>query len=176
MDRKTNTSSKKGTGFQQPEKAHKHWHVDISYLNLGGTFYFLISVLDGFSRYIVHWEIRERMAEQDVEIVVARALEKNPGVKPRIISNNGRSSSPRTSKSLCASSVSATCEPVLTILKATASWNDFTEASSKSAFVQLVRPPKRKQSAELEISSSITIMCVCTVPLVTSLLPTSWLA
>lgn len=89
LDRKANTSSKKGTGFQQPEKAHKHWHVDISYLNLGGTFYFLISVLDGFSRYIVHWEIRERMAEQDVEIVVARALEKNPGVKPRIISDNG---------------------------------------------------------------------------------------
>jgi transposase InsO family protein len=89
LDRKTNTSSKKGTGFEQPEKAHKHWHVDISYLNLGGTFYFLISVLDGYSRYIVHWEIREKMEEQDVEVVVARALEKHPGVKPRIISDNG---------------------------------------------------------------------------------------
>lgn len=89
LDRKTFAPSKKGTGFQQPEKAHKHWHVDISYLNLGGTFYFLISVLDGFSRYIVHWEIREKMEELDVEVVVARALEKNPGVKPRIISDNG---------------------------------------------------------------------------------------
>ncbi len=89
LDRKKNLPSKKGTGFQQPEKPHKHWHVDISYLNLGGTFYFLISVLDGYSRYIVHWEIREKMEEQDVEVVVARALEKNPGVKPRIISDNG---------------------------------------------------------------------------------------
>lgn len=89
LDRRPIASSKKGTGFEQPEKAHKHWHVDISYLNLGGTFYFLISVLDGYSRFIVHWEIREKMEEQDVEVVVARALEKNPGVKPRIISDNG---------------------------------------------------------------------------------------
>ena len=29
------------------------------------------------------------MEEQDVEIVVARALEKHPGVKPRVISDNG---------------------------------------------------------------------------------------
>lgn len=89
LDRKNNLPSKKGTGFHQPEKAHEHWHVDISYLNLGGTFYFLISILDGYSRSIVHWEIREKMEEQDVEIVVARALEKYPGVKPRIISDNG---------------------------------------------------------------------------------------
>jgi transposase InsO family protein len=55
--------------------AHQHWHVDISYINLAGTFYYLTSVLDGFSRYIVHWEIRERMTEADVETVVQRALE-----------------------------------------------------------------------------------------------------
>ena len=89
LDRKTLTPSKKGTGFNQPEKIHQHWHTDISYLNLGGTFYFLISVLDGHSRYIVHWEIRETMTELDTEIVITRAMEKHPGVKPRIISDNG---------------------------------------------------------------------------------------
>jgi len=46
-------------------------------------------VLDGYSRYIVHWEIRARMTEQDVETVIQRAREKHPGVKPRIISDNG---------------------------------------------------------------------------------------
>lgn len=30
--------SKKGTGFVQPLKPHQHWHVDISYLNIAGTF------------------------------------------------------------------------------------------------------------------------------------------
>ena len=53
-------SSKKGTGFVQPFLAHEHWHVDVSYINISGTFYYLSSVLDGCSRYIVHWEIRER--------------------------------------------------------------------------------------------------------------------
>jgi len=33
--------SKKGTGFKQPLAAHQHWHCDISYLNISGTFYYL---------------------------------------------------------------------------------------------------------------------------------------
>lgn len=81
--------SKKGTGFQQPLKPHEHWHTDISYINIHGTFYYLCSVLEGFSRYIVHWEIRTSMTEADVQIVLQRALEKFPEARPRIISDNG---------------------------------------------------------------------------------------
>ena len=61
----------------------------VQYVNAGGSFCFLISVLDGFSRYIVHWELRETMKELDVELVIAKAIEKHPGVSPRIISDNG---------------------------------------------------------------------------------------
>ena len=81
--------SKKGTGFVQPLQAHEHWHIDISYINICGTFYYMCSILDGFSRYIVHWEIREAMKESDVEIILQRAHEKFPDAKPRIISDNG---------------------------------------------------------------------------------------
>jgi len=81
--------SKKGVGFVQPLQAHEHWHVDISYLNICGTFYYLCSLLDGMSRYIVHWDIRESMTESDVEIIIQHAREKFPGAKPRIISDNG---------------------------------------------------------------------------------------
>lgn len=81
--------SKQGTGFEQPSAAHQHWHIDISYLNLCGTFYYLCSILDGYSRFIVHWEIRERMTEADVEIILTRAREQCPGAQPRIISDNG---------------------------------------------------------------------------------------
>lgn len=82
-------ASKKGTGFVQPLKAHDHWHIDISYINLGGTFYYLCAVLDGFSRYIVHWELRESMKEQEIELIIERARAKFPGFSPRIISDNG---------------------------------------------------------------------------------------
>ena len=46
-------------------------------------------MLDGYSRFIVHWEMRESMKEQEVETIVQRALEKFPGETPRIISDNG---------------------------------------------------------------------------------------
>ena len=81
--------SKKGTGFAQPSAPHKHWHVDIAYLNVAGTFYYLCSVLDGYSRFILHHEIRESMKESDVELVLQRAKEKFPDEKPRIITDNG---------------------------------------------------------------------------------------
>jgi putative transposase len=81
--------SKKGTGFVQPLAPHEHWHVDIAYLNIGGTFYYLCSLLDGYSRAVVHWEIRETMSEADVEIIVQRARERFPMAHPRIISDNG---------------------------------------------------------------------------------------
>jgi putative transposase len=81
--------SKKGGGFVQPLRAHEHWHVDVSYLNIAGTFYFLCSILDGYSRFIVHWEIREKMEESDVQTIIQRGRECYPGVAPRIISDNG---------------------------------------------------------------------------------------
>ena len=46
-------------------------------------------MLDGCSRYIVHWELRESMKEADVEIVLQRAREKFSDAKSRIISDNG---------------------------------------------------------------------------------------
>jgi putative transposase len=89
LDRHAPKPSGKGKGFVQPLRPHEHWHVDVAYLNVCGTFYYLCSLLDGCSRYVVHWEIREAMAEADVQAVVQRAREKFPGVTPRIISDNG---------------------------------------------------------------------------------------
>jgi len=48
------TATKKGQGFNQPQAAHQHWHIDIAYINICGTFYYLCTVLDGYSRYVVH--------------------------------------------------------------------------------------------------------------------------
>jgi transposase InsO family protein len=89
LDRWNPPKSRKGTGFVQPEAPHKHWHIDIAYLNVGGTFYYFCGVLDGFSRALLHWEIRESMKEADIELIVQRAHEKYPEAKPRIISDNG---------------------------------------------------------------------------------------
>jgi len=89
MRRHHSKPSLKGTGFQQPLRPHEHWHVDVSYINVAGTFFYLCSLLDGCSRSIVHWEIRERMTEADVETIIQRAREHYPAARPRIISDNG---------------------------------------------------------------------------------------
>jgi putative transposase len=89
LDRWNRKPSKKGTGFVQPLRPHEHWHIDIAYLNLAGTFYYLCSILDGASRAVVHWEIRDAMTEVDVECILLRALEAFPDERPRVISDNG---------------------------------------------------------------------------------------
>jgi len=86
---KAPSASAKGKGFVQPLAPHEHWHVDFSYLNMGGTFYYLCSVLDGCSRAIVAWDIRPQMKEADAELVIQRAREAHPLARPRLITDNG---------------------------------------------------------------------------------------
>jgi transposase InsO family protein len=81
--------SKKGQGFEQPEKVHEHWHIDIAHINIHGTFFYLCAVLDGASRYLIDWSLRDSMTEADVEVLLQRAKEKFPDARPRIISDNG---------------------------------------------------------------------------------------
>ena len=89
LDRWSPKASRKGRGFEQPTGPHQHWHTDIAYVNVGGTFYYFTGVLDGYSRSLLHWELRESMTEEYLEISLHRALETFPGAKPRIISDNG---------------------------------------------------------------------------------------
>lgn len=84
-----NGKSSKGTGFKQPRKPQQEWHTDIKFVVIGGIFYYLISILDGYSRYVVHHELRVNMKEYDVTLVVQRALEKFPLARPKLISDNG---------------------------------------------------------------------------------------
>jgi putative transposase len=85
--------SRKGTGFKHALGLHEQWHTDISYIRIGDRFYFLISFLDGYSRLIVHSELREAMTDQDVNVVFQQALERCPEAvrsKVRVISDNGK--------------------------------------------------------------------------------------
>ncbi|MDQ3635673.1 MAG: IS3 family transposase [Acidobacteriota bacterium] len=79
----------KGKGFEQPLSVHKHWHLDISCINICGTFYYLCTILDGYSRFVINFGIGEAMTQSDVEIIIEQAKEKYPMAKPRIITDNG---------------------------------------------------------------------------------------
>lgn len=83
------SGSGRGSGYRQPGAPHEEWHIDISYVNVLGSFMFLIAVIDGYSRFITHHELRTYMQEEDVTVVLQRAYEKFSGTKPRIISDRG---------------------------------------------------------------------------------------
>ena len=49
----------------------------------------MTTVIDGFSRAVIHWEIREQMKELDIETILQRAREKFPEQTTRVITDNG---------------------------------------------------------------------------------------
>lgn len=73
----------------KPKHVHYHWHTDIAYIKVGGVFYFLIMMLDGYSRYLLDWELMTDMLGGSVESFVQRVKDKYPHAKPRLINDNG---------------------------------------------------------------------------------------
>ncbi len=73
----------------KPKYVHHHWHTDIAYIKLGGVFYFLIMMLDGYSRYMLDWELMPDMLGSSVESFVQRVKDKYPFARPKLINDNG---------------------------------------------------------------------------------------
>jgi putative transposase len=103
LDRWNQKPSKKGTGFEQPSRAHEHWHIDVAYLNIAGTFYYLCSILDASAA--------PSCTGKSVRPCARPTLRRSCSEVESFIPERGRGSSltmglslsPATSKSLCAS-------------------------------------------------------------------------
>ena len=76
------------TGF-----VHQMWQTDFTYFKiLGWGWYYLSTVLDDYSRYIVHWELCSNMKADDVKRTIDTAIKKAKLVtkqKPKLLSDNG---------------------------------------------------------------------------------------
>lgn len=76
------------TGF-----VHQMWQTDFTYFKiLGWGWYYLSTILDDYSRYIVHWELCSNMKAEDVKRTVTTALKKAKLItkqKPKLLSDNG---------------------------------------------------------------------------------------
>jgi transposase InsO family protein len=83
--------------FQNPTRyVHELWQTDFTYFRVvGWGWYFLSTVLDDYSRYIISWRLTTTMAASDVTDTLKDAL-KATGLtearvhhKPRLLSDNG---------------------------------------------------------------------------------------
>jgi putative transposase len=74
-------------------RVNEMWQTDFTYFKIiGWGWYYLSTVLDDFSRFIIHWQLGPTMKETDVEDTIDAAMMKSnlkPNEKPKLLSDNG---------------------------------------------------------------------------------------
>ena len=83
--------------FQRPtHQVHELWQTDFTYFRvIGWGWYFLSTILDDYSRYIISWRLTTTMAAADVTATLEDALEATSlssarvRHRPRLLSDNG---------------------------------------------------------------------------------------
>lgn len=77
----------------KPCFVHELWQTDFTYFKvLGWGWYYLSTILDDYSRFIVHWELCKTMKAEDVQRTVEQAMLKanlQPCQRPKLLSDNG---------------------------------------------------------------------------------------
>lgn len=72
---------------------HQMWQTDFTYFKVvGWGYYYLSTILDDYSRYIIHWELCSSMKADDVKRTVELAVKKariKTKTKPRLLLDNG---------------------------------------------------------------------------------------
>ena len=77
----------------KPSRIHQQWQTDFTYFKIiGWGWYYLATIMDDYSRYIISWELCKNMESTDAMRVIGQAL-KETGLKednrPRLLSDNG---------------------------------------------------------------------------------------
>ena len=80
----------------KPRRVHELWQTDFTYLKITGWgWYYLLSILDDYSRYIIAWRLFTTMMARDVTALLDEAITRT-GVeqitvrhRPRLLSDNG---------------------------------------------------------------------------------------
>lgn len=78
-----------GRYWFRPTGPNQQWHTDVMYVWVVGCWYFLISFIDAYSRYVVHHRLMIELNGKSVATELEAALEANPGAKPRLVHDHG---------------------------------------------------------------------------------------
>jgi transposase InsO family protein len=77
---------------QPPQRPDEVWHLDLMYVFLGGKWYYLVDIVDGYSRFLVHWSLNTTMLADTVTLTVQEALDRlDPRLPelPRLVHDHG---------------------------------------------------------------------------------------
>ena len=77
---------------EPPTRPDEVWHTDLMYVHVGGRWCYLVDILDGYSRYLVHWSLNLTMLTDTVVTTVQTALDRlgaRRAGEPRIVHDSG---------------------------------------------------------------------------------------
>jgi transposase InsO family protein len=75
-----------------PDHPDQVWHIDLMYLHIRPRWYYLVDIVDGYSRFLVHWSLNLTMEAHTVTLTVQEALDKLSGRRPgepKIVHDHG---------------------------------------------------------------------------------------
>jgi transposase InsO family protein len=73
----------------RPVAPNQQWHTDVMYVWVAARFYFLLSFVDAYSRYVVHHKLLMSLDGISVATELQAALENVSGARPRIVHDHG---------------------------------------------------------------------------------------
>ena len=77
------------TPAQRPDQV---WHIDLMYVYVRPRWYYLVDILDAYSRYLVHWSLSWTMTADAVTLTVQEALDtlgERRSHEPQIVHDHG---------------------------------------------------------------------------------------
>lgn len=73
----------------RPTGPNQQWHTDVMYVWIAARFYFLLSFVDAYSRYVVHHKLLISLNGEAVATELQAALEAAQDAKPRVVHDHG---------------------------------------------------------------------------------------
>jgi putative transposase len=76
----------------EPDHPDQVWHIDLMYLYISSRWYYLVDILDGYSRFLVHWSLNLTMLADTVTLTVQEALDRLPQRhcgEPKLVHDHG---------------------------------------------------------------------------------------
>lgn len=89
LSRWKRSAASSGEYHFRPVAPNQQWHTDVMYVWVAARFYFLVSFVDAYSRFIVHHKLLISLNGKSVAIELQAALEVAGEAKPRIVHDHG---------------------------------------------------------------------------------------
>ena len=89
LSRWKRSTASSGEYHFRPTAPNQQWHTDVMYVWVAARFYFLLSFVDAYSRYIVHHKLLMTLDGKSVATELQAALEALPGSTPRVVHDHG---------------------------------------------------------------------------------------